>query len=309
MRCAVAYQSKKSDNTLRPGDVIVSNHPAAGGSHLPNVTVITPLSAIITTKSVLFWVASRGQHASIGGIVAGPMPPHSKETWQEGASFIAFKLVREGLCNVRGLVEITIRRPAIFCGCTGTRTWSDNVSDPKAQVAANRKGIKFIRGSIRDYWLHTTQVGFLNGNGINANERNTCAEPRTAPNKVSILLREVHDMQTVGYTNDGSKLSLRGKINKGAGQQPSTVQDRSRVTSHSTRAVLLQSEAILSEGTILSPSTDAATVGGNVEASQRVIDQVLQSLQASGASQETYNNLAYGYGGQLVDGVPEPGFG
>jgi 5-oxoprolinase (ATP-hydrolysing) len=64
MRCAVAYQSKKSDNTLRPGDVIVSNHPAAGGSHLPNVTVITPLSAIITTKSVLFWVASRSPCAN-----------------------------------------------------------------------------------------------------------------------------------------------------------------------------------------------------------------------------------------------------
>lgn len=158
MSFAVAYQAELWGNRLRPGDVLVSNHPAAGGSHLPDVNVITPVIEE-GTNNVLFWVASRAHHADIGGICAGSMPPHSKEIWQEGASFHSFKLIEQGRFNEEELREIMLEKPARYPGCTGTRTWSDNVSDLKAQAAANLKGIRLIQDCIKEYGLSTVQVG------------------------------------------------------------------------------------------------------------------------------------------------------
>lgn len=157
MSFAVTYQAEKWGNRLMPGDVLVSNHPVAGGSHLPDVNVITPVIDE-DTNEVLFWVASRAHHADIGGISAGSMPPHSKEIWQEGASFTSFKLVEGGRFNEEELREIMLIKPASYPGCTGTRTWSDNVSDLKAQVAANLKGIRLIKECIKEYGLGTVQV-------------------------------------------------------------------------------------------------------------------------------------------------------
>lgn len=159
MSHAVAYQSKVHGDTLRPGDVLVSNHPAAGGSHLPDVTVISPVIDEETHK-VLFWTASRAHHADIGGISPGSMPPHSKEIWQEGASFTSFKLVNRGVFDEEGLAEIMLKKPASYPGSTGTRTWNDNVSDLKAQIAANTKGIKLIQECILEYGLKTVQVSY-----------------------------------------------------------------------------------------------------------------------------------------------------
>jgi 5-oxoprolinase (ATP-hydrolysing) len=157
MSYAVAYQAELWGNKLRPGDVLVSNHPIAGGSHLPDITVITPVIDE-NTREVLFWAASRGHHADIGGISAGSMPPFSKEIWQEGASFISFKLVDRGVFDEDGLADIMLHKPAQYPGCSGTRTWRDNVSDLKAQVAANAKGIMLIKELIAEYGLSTVQV-------------------------------------------------------------------------------------------------------------------------------------------------------
>ena len=159
MSFAVRYQAEKWGNRLRPGDVLVSNHPIAGGSHLPDITVITPVIDE-ETNEVLFWTASRAHHADIGGIAAGSMPPHSKEIWQEGASFTSFKLVDQGKFNEEELREIMLHQPARYPGCTGTRTWNDNISDLKAQVAANLKGIRLIQECIREYGLIIVQVSF-----------------------------------------------------------------------------------------------------------------------------------------------------
>ena len=80
---------------LHRGDVILANHPKAGGSHLPDLTVITPVFYPGQEKPV-FFVANRGHHADIGGITPGSMPPHSNFLWQEGASFKSFKIVDKG---------------------------------------------------------------------------------------------------------------------------------------------------------------------------------------------------------------------
>lgn len=87
-----------AEEGLKDGDVLVSNHPQlAGGSHLPDITVITP---VFSHGEIVFFVASRGHHADIGGISPGSMPPHSKSLLDEGASIVSFKLVQDGIFNV-----------------------------------------------------------------------------------------------------------------------------------------------------------------------------------------------------------------
>ncbi|KAH9240255.1 hypothetical protein K456DRAFT_1930736 [Colletotrichum gloeosporioides 23] len=327
MSYAVAYQAERWGNTLRPGDVLVSNHPAAGGSHLPDVTVISPVIDEHTNE-VLFWTASRAHHADIGGIAAGSMPPHSKEIWQEGASFTSFKLVNNGKFDEEGLAEIMLKKPASYPGSSGTRTWSDNVSDLKAQIAANQKGIRLIHESIKEYGLPTVQKYML---GIQDN----------AEKVVRNLLRQVHDqfsglpLEAEDQMDDGSKLVLKIHINRDEGSAKFDFTGTSREVYgnlNAPRAITFSAiiyvlrslvkediplnqgclapiNVVLPAGTILSPSLGAATVGGNVETSQRVTDLVLRAFQAAAASQGTCNNLTFGYGGEVIDGKARPGFG
>ncbi|KAI0383983.1 5-oxoprolinase [Hypomontagnella monticulosa] len=327
MSYAVAYQAEKYGNTLRPGDVIVSNHPAAGGSHLPDVTVISPVIDEVTNE-VQFWTASRAHHADIGGIAAGSMPPHSKEIWQEGASFLSFKIVNGGVFDEDGLAEIMLRKPATYPGCTGTRTWSDNVNDLKAQIAANNKGTKLLQECIAEYGLPTIQ-------------KYMAAIQDNAEKVVRSLLRKVHDqfqglpLEAEDYMDDGSVLKLKIKINRDDGSATFDFTGTSREVYgnlNAPRAITFSAiiyvlrtlvkediplnqgclapiKVILPAGTILSPSLGAATVGGNVETSQRVTDLVLRAFQAAAASQGTCNNLTFGYGGEIVDGKAVPGFG
>lgn len=328
MSFAVAHQAELyKDSKLKPGDVLVSNHPAAGGSHLPDVNVITPVIDE-ETNEVLFWTASRAHHADIGGICAGSMPPHSKEIWQEGASFMSFKLIEEGKFNEEGLKEIMLTKPATYPGCTGTRTWNDNVSDLKAQAAANLKGIRLIHDCIKEYGLATVQKYM---DGIQAN----------AEKIVRNLLRQVHDefsglpLEATDYLDDGSMMCLKIAIDREKGSATfdfTGTTDELYGNLNAPRAITFSAiiyvlrslvnqdiplnqgclapiEVILPEGTFLSPSKGAATVGGNTDTSQRVTDLVLQAFQAAAASQGTCNNLTFGFGGEVVDGKAKPGFG
>ena len=90
---------------LKPGDVLVSNHPAAGGSHLPDITVITP---VFREGQIIFWVASRGHHADIGGISPGSMPPNSRRIEEEGACITSFKLVENGVFQEEGIADLLL---------------------------------------------------------------------------------------------------------------------------------------------------------------------------------------------------------
>ena len=130
---------------LHPGDVILSNHPVAGGSHLPDLTIITPVfmekSGHEAAAAPVFFVANRGHHADIGGLTPGSMPPNSTTLDQEGAVFKSFKLVQNGQFQEQE-VTAALQAPAHFPGCTGTRNLTDNLSDLRAQIAANHKGIE-----------------------------------------------------------------------------------------------------------------------------------------------------------------------
>ncbi|TDZ31759.1 Uncharacterized protein C8035_v000882 [Colletotrichum spinosum] len=153
MSTAIRYRAEKyGRDGLEPGDVILSNHPCAGGTHLPDLTVITPVfDDDDDPKRIFFFVANRGHHADIGGILAGSMPPNLTELWQEGAAIESFKLVSRGVFDEAGLVHELSVKPARYPGCSGTRTLRDNIADLKASVAANNRGIRLIQDLVRQY--------------------------------------------------------------------------------------------------------------------------------------------------------------
>lgn len=126
MSTAVKRQAEIWRGRLKRGDVIVTNHPQTGGTHLPDITVITPA---FSGDKIVFYVASRAHHADIGGILPGSMPPNSKEIFQEGAAIKSEKLVSEGHFDEKNVTYLLLEQPAQHPGCSGTRCLRDNIND------------------------------------------------------------------------------------------------------------------------------------------------------------------------------------
>ena len=126
MSTAVRTQAEMWKGRLSQGDVLVANHPSFGGTHLPDITVITPA---FNEKKIVFYVASRAHHADIGGILPGSMPPTSKELAEEGAAIRSEKLVSNGHFDEKRMTQLLVDEPAKYPGSSGTRTLRDNIND------------------------------------------------------------------------------------------------------------------------------------------------------------------------------------
>ncbi|KAL1861092.1 hypothetical protein Plec18170_001607 [Paecilomyces lecythidis] len=317
MSYAIAYQAKLyGPGELKPGDVLLSNHPCSGGTHLPDLTVTTPVFDEHDPKKILFFVANRGHHADIGGIQPGSMPPHSTELWQEGVAVETFKIVKEGVFDEAGLHEILVDIPSSYPGCSGTRTLKDNIADLKAAIAANNRGIQLITGLVKEYsW---PVVEFY----MEAIQDNAAQSVRSLLKTFSKRF-EGQDLQATDYLDDGTPLSLRVTIDgdtgdavfdfEGTGHEhfgnlncpPAVMYSgimyclRSMIATDTplNQGCLAPIHLKLPPNSILSPSLKAATVGSNVETSQRIVDLVFKAFQACAASQGTCNNLTFGYGG------------
>jgi 5-oxoprolinase (ATP-hydrolysing) len=298
---------------LQPGDVLVSNHPAAGGSHLPDITVITPVFAQ-DTKKIIFWVASRGHHADIGGISPGSMPPHSRLLSEEGAAIESFRLVRGGVFQEEGISELLLTSTGPRC--SGTRRLADNISDLRAQVAANQKGIDLILGMVKEYGLEAVHAYM--GHVQDAAE--TAVRKALCELSLHRGMAEQDAVEAVDHLDDGSPIRLRLTIDRRDG---SAIFDFSgtgpelwgnlNAPKAVTRSALLYSlrclvekdiplnhgclipvRLIIPPGSLLDPSPEAAVVGGNVLTSQRVVDVVLRAFGVTAASQGCMNNLCFG---------------
>ena len=161
MSFAVKYQAdhlhELGQGSFKRGDVVLANHPSAGGSHLPDMTCITPVFAP-DRDEIIFFTASRGHHADIGGILPGSMPPNSTNIFEEGAQIRSFKIVSEGVYDRDGLVRVLVDEPSKYTGCSGTRCFRDVESDLKAQIAANHKGIQLLNDLVEEWSLETVQT-------------------------------------------------------------------------------------------------------------------------------------------------------
>ena len=121
----------------------------AGGTHLPDITVITPIFDNVG-ENISFYTASRGHHAEIGGILPGSMPASSTKLYQEGAQITSMFLVQNGLFHEEAITKVLVEEAGSYPGCSGTRNLSDNLNDLKAQIAANAKGANLVRSLISE---------------------------------------------------------------------------------------------------------------------------------------------------------------
>ncbi|KAF2664480.1 5-oxoprolinase [Microthyrium microscopicum] len=325
MSTCVKKQAEIWRGKLKKGDVLVSNHPMFGGTHLPDITVITPA---FSGDTIVFYVASRAHHADIGGILPGSMPPNSRELYQEGAAIKSEKLVSEGKFNEERITFLLKDEPAQYPGCSGTRCLADNINDLKAQVAANQKGINLISTLIGDYGEDVVQF-YMHAIQDNAEQ------------SVRKLLKDVskkfegRDLRAVDYMDDGSPICLRVEIDAEKGEAVFDFEGTGGEVYANTNApeavtysaiiyclrCLISQDIPLNQGCLapihvripphsfLSPSDHAAVVGGNVLTSQRVTDVVLKAFHACAASQGDCNNLTFGFGGNKTGEEEVKGFG
>ena len=315
---AVRQQVRIQGDNLRPGDVLVTNHPQAGGSHLPDITVITPCWK---DEQPLFYVANRGHHADIGGITPGSMPPFSRKLAEEGACLKSFKLVENGIFNEVGITEL-LQAPAQLSQLpgelpiAGTRLLTDNLSDLKAQVAANQRGIDLLQEMVQNWSLEVVQ-GYMKHIQDNAEE-----SVRMMLQELSAReeLPQVGTIHAVDYLDDGSPIRLALTIDRrdgsacfdfaGTGTELWGNLNAPKAVTHSAvlyalRCLIRQEmplnqgclnsiEIRIPDGSLLSPSEEAAVVGGNVLTSQRIIDVILKAFRVCAASQGCMNNLTFG---------------
>ncbi|CAB0043698.1 unnamed protein product [Trichogramma brassicae] len=315
MQETVQYQIESYKGKFVPGDSILSNHPSAGGSHLPDLTVITPVF-YQDEKRPVFFVASRGHHADIGGITPGSMPPHSKMLAEEGATFKSFILVRDGKFREKELTE-ELMAPGKIPGSSGTRNLSDNISDLKAQIAANQKGAQLVNELVQAYGLDVVQAYMKHI------QDNAELAVRDMLKEVGNKLINKFGRPTItasDFMDDGTEIMLKLSIDVDKGQAVCDFRGTGYEVwgnCNAPRAITLSAliyclrsivgrdvplnqgclkpvKVIIPKGSILDPSDTAAVVGGNVLTSQRVVDVILTAFQACAASQGCMNNITLG---------------
>ena len=292
---------------INPGDVFVTNDPFRGGSHLPDVTVITPVHDD-DTGQLIFLTASRAHHAEIGGIVPGSMPPFSKNLGEEGVLIRCFRLVDRGTSREAEL------RDLLLAGDYPTRSVNDNLADVAAQVAANKSGVRQLQDLVDRYSLPVVHACMYR-------------IQQAAAEKMRLALAAMPDGEysRTDRLDDGSPItatiSIQGETARVDFSGTGPVLDSNLNANRAivTAAVLyvfrcmidedipLNSgvlepvEIILPECLLNPPAHDnpadcCAVVGGNVETSQRVVDVLLGALGLAAASQGTMNNLTFGDG-------------
>ena len=293
------------------GDVLVTNDPFAGGSHLPDVTVVTPVF-LPGAREPGFFVASRGHHADLGGKTPGSMPADSTTLSEEGVLIESFHLVRAGVFDEDRI------RSILASGPYPARRPDDNVADLEAMVAANRAGAVLLSRLTEEVGLEVVHVTMQQLQQAAASKvarelaKLSAGEHRFTDHlddgtAISVKLSIEHRSGD-GYTRDlaarmkidfaGTGPASRGNLNA----PPSVVRAaviyvlRSLVAERIplNGGCLIPVEVSIPAGSILDPPAGSAVVGGNVETSQRVVDVLLGAMGRAAASQGTMNNVTFG---------------
>ena len=310
------------DNTdkIAPGDVYAINAPYNGGTHLPDITVCTPVFDD-RKKKILFWVASRGHHADVGGISPGSMSPNATTIEQEGVYLDNFKLVERG----------RFREAALMAALTGAkypaRNPVQNINDIKAQIAANEKGVAELRKMVVHFTMPVVQA-YMQHVQDNAAE------------SVRRVIDRLHDSEFSYEMDQGTVIKVKIAVDKKkreatvdftgtSPQQPTNFNAPEPVTRAAVLyvfRVMVDDDIPMNAGclrpinivipahSMLTPEYPAAVVAGNVETSQAITNCLFGALGALAAAQGTMNNLNFGnaryqYYETICSGSPAgPGF-
>jgi 5-oxoprolinase (ATP-hydrolysing) len=307
-------------DTLKPGDVWMLNAPYNGGTHLPDITVVTPVFAE-NSPDLLFFVAARGHHADIGGIAPGSMSPMAKSIEEEGVYIDPFKLVGRG----------RFREDAVRSLLTGApypvRNVEQNIADLKAQVAANEKGVIELRKMVRHYGLATVKayMGHVQDNAAEAvravigklkNSRFEVETDQGSVIKVAITIDRQAKTATVDFTGTSAQTGTTFNAPEPITRACVLYVFRTLVDDDIplNAGCLRHIKIIVPKGSLLKPKYPAPVAGGNVETSQTIVNCLYGALGVLGSAQGTMNNLTFGnarfqYYETICSGAPAgPGF-
>jgi len=282
------------------GDVFVINAPYHGGTHLPDITVVTPVFDR-AGETLLFFVASRGHHADIGGLTPGSASPDATTVDQEGVLIECFQMVDRGEFREEALWEL------LTGGEYPARNPKQNVADLKAQAAANEKGVQQLYAMVDQFGLDVVYayMGHVQENAagevrgaIDALKDSSFTAEMDSGRRIQVAIR--CDRQRRRATVDFSGTSLQQPDNFNA---PRPVTNAAVLYSFRTivdadipmnAGCLEPIDIVLADGTMLSPEYPAAVVAGNVEVSQAVTNALLGALGVNAAAQGTMNNFIWG---------------
>jgi len=317
---AVETIIRENAGRIQPGDVYVINAPYNGGTHLPDITVCTPVFDD-AERDILFWVASRGHHADVGGISPGSMSPNATTIEEEGVYIDNFKVVDRG----------HFREDALYALLNGAkypvRNALQNVNDLKAQIAANEKGVQELRKMTAHFTLPVVKA-YMQHVQDNAAE------------SVRRVIDRLHDSEFSYEMDQGTVVRVKITVDKGkreatvdfTGTSPQQATNFNAPEPVTRAAVLYVFRVmvdddipmnagclrpiniIIPQRSMLSPEYPAAVVAGNVEVSQAVTNTLFGALGALAAAQGTMNNVNFGnarhqYYETICSGSPAgPGF-
>ncbi|KIY50075.1 hypothetical protein FISHEDRAFT_72121 [Fistulina hepatica ATCC 64428] len=333
MQYAVQAQHKHWLGKLRPGDVLLTNDGQWGGTHLPDLTTITPVFSPTDPKDpdkppeIIFYVASRGHHTDIGGTSVTSMNPISKELWQEGVVVKSFLLCSQGRFDEEGFRKL-FSEPAKYPGSSATRRIDHNITDIQAAISANVRGIHLMHALFEEFGGPTVkfymgQIQTLAAETVRSFFRDTYARVDGRP-------LHAHD-----FMDDGTRIELEVRIDLASGNAafdwtgtgPQTHGNfnspislsyaaiiyclrcmiRADVPMPLNQGVLDPVENIVPKGSFLNPGGVVA-ISGSTIASQRLVDVILKAFGAAAASQGCANSFGFGTGGKDVYGNVTPGF-
>ena len=291
---------RENAGQMRKGDVYVLNDPYHGGTHLPDVTVITPVF-LDDASSPEFYVGSRGHHADIGGTTPGSMPPFSTTIQEEGVQINNFKLVIEGVLQESAMLEL------LSSGNHPSRNPSQNMADLRAQLAANEKGVQELRKMVDEFGLDVVQ-SYMRHVQDNAEE------------SVRRVITRLRDGAFTLPLDNGAQIQVAVRVNAQkrsaeidfTGTSPQQTNNFNAPTAVCMAAVLYvfrslvnddiplnagclkPLKVIIPEGCMLNPNFPASVVAGNVETSSCITNALFGALGVMAGSQPTMNNFTFG---------------
>ena len=289
-----------NEGKIRPGDVFALNAPYNGGTHLPDITVVTPVFSD-SGKELLFYVASRGHHADVGGIAPGSMTPRATKVDEEGVLIDNLKLVDRGAFQEDALRKVLTDHPY------PARNPEQNIADLKAQIAANEKGVAELRKMVDQFGLDTVRayMDFVQDNAAEAVREliatlDDCAFDYPTDNgqtiRVKVTIDKAKRQAKVDFT--GTSASMANNFNAPEPVTRAAVLYVFRVMVEKpipmNAGCLRPVTIVVPEGSMLKPAYPAAVVAGNVETSQHVTNALFAAFGALSNSEGTMNNLTFG---------------
>lgn len=321
IKCQLDYWGKD----LKEGDILCTNSPTVGGTHLPDITVISP---VFIDGVIQFVVAARAHHSEIGGTTPGSSSSYARDIHEEGVNIEFWKIVSQGHFDNEGLVKHFVDVPRTW-GVSGTRNINDNIADLKAQIASNQRGINLIKDLFKEYSTET--VLFY----MRSVKRTAEMAVRTFLKDYSATYRDKLPLTAVDYMDDGCKIQVKIDIDgdlgtaiidfDGTSLESYSNLNAPKSTTYSAIIYVLRCmidleiplnqgfldacEVHIPENTLINPSKYAAVCAGNGMTSQRVTDCLFKAFGLTSATGGCMNGINFGVGGELPSGEIVKGFG